>query len=133
MNFRSLMIRSSGRPAQHPEYQSCAQAMLRGNYALIDQWVCKQASVAREHGFELGDLVELLRICRNSAIEFERWDPDFLLPVNEVINEALRRGDTNPIWSIPTDLDYLGGKTCQFPVDRECSGADSGDGSRPGM
>jgi hypothetical protein len=114
-------------------YESCAQAMLRGNYALIDQWVCKQGSVAAEHGFELGDLLELLRICRNSAIEIERWDPDVLLPVNEVINETLRRGDANPLWTIPADLDYLGEKPADPPsientstvaeetlVEREC-------------
>jgi len=96
-------------------YESCAQAMLKGNYALIDQWVCKQASVAAEHGFELGDLLELLRICRNSAIELERWDPDVLLPVNEVINETLSRGAANPQWKIPSGLDYLGGEPAHSP------------------
>jgi PilZ domain len=96
-------------------YESCAQAMLKGNYALIDQWVCKQGSVAAKHGFELGALLELLRICRNSAIELERWDPDVLSPVNEVINETLRGGVTNPLWIIPADLDYLGGKPANSP------------------
>ena len=89
--------------------------MVKGNYALIDQWVCKQGSVAAERGFKLGDLLELLRICRNSAIELERWDPDVLSPVNEVINETLGRGAANPLWKIPADLDYLGGEPANSP------------------
>jgi hypothetical protein len=72
--------------------------------------------VAAEHGFEMGDLLELLRICRNSAVEVERWDPDVLLPVNEVINETLGRGAANPLWKIPADLDYLGEKPVNSPL-----------------
>ena len=96
-------------------YESCAQAMVRGNYSLIDQWVCMQGSIAAEHGFKLDDLLELLRICRNSAIELERWDPEVLSPVNEVINETLGRGAANPLWKVPADLDYLGGKPANSP------------------
>ena len=92
-------------------YESCAQAMLRGNYSLIDRWVCKQGRIATNHRLELEDLLELLRICRSSAIEVAQWDPDALLPVDDVINEALHNGVDNPAWKISADMDFRGGNS----------------------
>lgn len=96
-------------------YESCAQAMLRGNYSLIDRWVCEQGRIATDHRLELGDLLELLRICRSSAIEVEQWDPDALLSVDDVINEALHSGVMNPAWKISADVDYRGRNSANLP------------------
>lgn len=71
-------------------YEACSQAMLRGNHAAIDQWVRNQAMEAVTRGFSPEDLVELLQICRSSAVETEQWSQDSLSPVEEVIAEALR-------------------------------------------
>src|SRR6202035_2937246 len=52
-------------------YDACAQAMLRGNYAPIDQWIRSQSRLATEQGFASEDILQLLFICRRSAIETE--------------------------------------------------------------
>jgi hypothetical protein len=96
-------------------YESCAQAMLRGNYSLIDQWVCRQGRIATDHRLELEDLLELLRICRSSAIVVEQWDPDVLLSVDDVINEALHSRVENPAWKISADVDYRGRNSANPP------------------
>jgi hypothetical protein len=57
-------------------YEACSQAMLRGNFAAIDQWVRNQSLNAAERGFSLEDVVELLQICRSSAFETEHWNRD---------------------------------------------------------
>jgi hypothetical protein len=89
-------------------YDSCAQAMLKCNYSLIDRWVCKLARVSAKRGLELSDFLELLRICRRCAIDIEKWDEDFLSSMDDVIVDVLRRGVENPSWSALADLNYLG-------------------------
>ena len=71
-------------------YESCAQAMLTGNYALLGGWIREQAGLAAENNFAFSDLVELLRQCRSAAIEIERWDEDIFSQVEEVIHEELQ-------------------------------------------
>jgi hypothetical protein len=92
-------------------YEACAQAMFQGNYSLIDQWVRRLGIVAANRGHDLEDFLELLRFCRSSALE------DFVLPVDEVINEALRNGLGDTSWIIPANLDYVGTKTANAPVE----------------
>jgi PilZ domain len=77
-------------------YEACSQAMLRGNFAAIDQWVRNQSLKAVARGFSLEDVVELLQICRSSAVETEQWNPDIFSPVEEVIAEALRATNHRP-------------------------------------
>jgi hypothetical protein len=71
-------------------YESCAQAMLTGNYASLGEWIREQAGLAAENNFALSDLVELLRQCRSAAIEIERWDEEIFSQVEEVIHEELQ-------------------------------------------
>jgi PilZ domain len=70
-------------------FEACAKAMLRGNFSAIDQWTRFQSERVAAEGFTLEDILELLRICRNTAIETERWNPDILSEVDEVIHEVL--------------------------------------------
>ncbi|HEV2520903.1 MAG TPA: PilZ domain-containing protein [Candidatus Acidoferrales bacterium] len=71
-------------------YEACSQAMLRGNFAPIDKWIRSQSATAAAEGFTLEDVLELLRICRDSAFETERWSQNVFSKVEEVINEAVR-------------------------------------------
>ena len=71
-------------------YEACSQAMLRGNFAAIEQWIRCQSARAAAEGFGLEDVLELLRLCRNSAFETEQWNQDIFLQVEEVINEVIR-------------------------------------------
>ena len=77
-------------------YEACSQAMLRGNFAAIDQWVRNQSLMAVTQGFSPEDVLELLQICRSSAIETERWDRDIFFPVDEVVAEALHAMNDRP-------------------------------------
>jgi hypothetical protein len=70
-------------------YESYAVAMMRGNFSAIDQWIRFQSDRAASEGFARADVVELLRICRASAIETEKWNPDIVSEVDEVVDEAL--------------------------------------------
>jgi hypothetical protein len=63
--------------------------MLRGNFAPIDKWIRSQSATAAAEGFAQEDVLELLRICRNSAFEIERWNQDVFSGVEKVINEAV--------------------------------------------
>ncbi len=106
-------------------YESCVQAMLKYDYSMIDQWVSKEASMAAGRGFKLEDLLELLRICRRSAIEVEQWNEDVVSATDDVINEVLRRGIGNDSWAIPADLNYLNRKTVNpAPVERTAAVAE---------
>ena len=88
-------------------YDACAQAMLYGNYALLDEWIRRQASTAATEHFELEDLLQLLRICRRSAIEIDGWDEDAFSAVDDVINEGLLGIRAKVSWKIPDNLNYL--------------------------
>ncbi|MGH9787634.1 MAG: PilZ domain-containing protein [Candidatus Acidiferrales bacterium] len=92
-------------------YESASEAMLRGNYAGMDKWIRTQARTAAEQGFELPSLLQLLRICRQVAIEKEGWQSEQFGEVDAVINEclaALRKVEVS--WEIPEGLDYITGK-----------------------
>ena len=90
-------------------YDACAQAMVHGNYAPIDRWTGGQAQLAAAQHFELQDMLELLRICRTSAIQDEKWSEDIFSVVDEAINETLRLIGSGVSWNIPASLDYLRG------------------------
>jgi hypothetical protein len=92
-------------------YEAAADGMLRGNYAGVDRWIRSQARTAAEQGFELPALLQLLRICRQVAIEKEGWQSEQFAEVDAVINEclaALRSAGVS--WQIPDGLDYITGK-----------------------
>lgn len=88
-------------------YEACTQAMLRCNFAPLDEWIRRQACLAAEEHFELEDLLQLLRICRSSAIEIDGWDEDVFSAVDEVINEGLRAIREKVSWNIPDQLNYV--------------------------
>jgi hypothetical protein len=88
-------------------YKACAEATLRGNYGLIDQWTRERATKAVEEGFALDDLLGLLRACRQCIIEVERWNEDALTPVDDVINETLSNLKGSVAWPIPKGINYL--------------------------
>jgi PilZ domain-containing protein len=85
-------------------YEACSQAMLRGNFAPIDKWIRSQAATAAAEGFAQTDVLELLRICRNSAFEIERWNQEVFSGVEEVINEAVR---ATCGWPAPSEDDFV--------------------------
>lgn len=90
-------------------YEACAEAMLRGNYASIDQLIREQTRVAAEEGFELDDLMQLLRLCRQVAIEKDGWAEDQFSDVDAVIDDALGALRGRVAWDIPEGLNYLTG------------------------
>lgn len=90
-------------------YEACAQAMLRCNFAPLDEWIRQQACLAAEIHFELEDLQQLLRICRRCAIEIDGWDEDVFSAVDEVINEGLHAIREKVSWEIPEHMNYLKG------------------------
>jgi len=81
--------------------------MLRCNFAPLDEWIRRHACLAAEEHFELEDLLQLLRICRSSAIEIDGWDEDVFSAVDDVINEGLRAIREKVSWDIPDQLNYL--------------------------
>ena len=88
-------------------YESCAQAMLTGNYALLGEWIREQAGLAAENDLEFADLVELLRLCRSAAMELERWDEDVFSQVGEVIGEELQIVRNKFTWTNSSEPDDL--------------------------
>lgn len=92
-------------------YDACSNAMLRGNYATLDNLVSSQARIAAEEGFTLDDLLQLLRLCRQVAVEGEGWDEEQFVDVDAVINVVLARLRHRVAWTIPERLNYLTGKS----------------------
>jgi len=92
-------------------YDACAEAMLRGNYAPIDIWIRSQSRHATAQGFTPGDLLQLLLICRRSAIETESWNEDIFSVVDDVMQEAFGsiHGDTP--WNMSLNLEHDLGAT----------------------
>jgi hypothetical protein len=88
-------------------YDACAQGMLRCNYAPLDAWIKHQACLANTEHFELQDLLQLLCICRRTAIEIDGWDEDVFSAVDDVINEAILAIRAEVTWEIPAGLNYL--------------------------
>jgi hypothetical protein len=88
-------------------YDACTEAMLRGNFSPLDEWIRQQACLTAEENFEMEDLLQLLRICRRSAIEIDGWDEDIFSAVDDVINEGLVAIRAKVSWKIPDRLNYL--------------------------
>ena len=97
-------------------YEAAAEAMLRGNYSAIDDLIRAQTRVAADQGFELDDLLELLRVCRRVAIEKDGWNEDQFTDVDAVIGDALAALRGKVAWEIPAGLNYVTGETT---ADRE--------------
>jgi hypothetical protein len=90
-------------------YSASAQAMLDFNYAPINNWTQVQAQLAAEECFELEDVLKLLRICRETAIQKERWSEDVFSVVDDAINDALVCVAPGVPWKIPRTLNYVTG------------------------
>jgi hypothetical protein len=88
-------------------YDACTHATLRGNYALLDEWIRHQARRGAEEHFELEDFLQLLRICRRSAIDVARWDGNVFSAIDEAINEGLLAVREKVPWNIRDNLNYL--------------------------
>jgi hypothetical protein len=86
-------------------YQACSQAMLRGNYSQIDIWVRSQSQRAAEQGFAPQDLLKLIQICRQSAIELESWNEDIFSAVDEVMQEAFGAIRSKLAWKDQNGID----------------------------
>jgi len=91
-------------------YDACAEATLRGNYAPLADWVRNQAQAAADQGFELADLLQFLRVCRQVAIEKEGWNEDLFAELDAIIDEAFANLRHLLPWNIPEGLNYLTGK-----------------------
>jgi hypothetical protein len=103
-------------------YEACAEAMLRGNFAPLDEWIRQQACLAAEQHFALEDLLQLLRVCRKSAMKIDGWNEDVFSAVDDVINEGLVSIRAKVSWNIPDRLNYL--KEAQSePVSKRTSNA----------
>jgi hypothetical protein len=107
-------------------YDACTQGTLRGNYSQLYEWIQHQACTAAEENFKLEDLLELLRICRRSALEVERWNKDLFSAVDEVINEGLLGIRTKVPWNISSDLNYLEESECNPALNWELNPAEPG-------
>ncbi len=79
-------------------YEACSQAMLRGNYEPIDRWIRTQSSFAKAQGFASKDIIQLLLICRRTAIETESWNEDIFSAVDEVMIEVFGSIYPNGLW-----------------------------------
>src|SRR6266700_6097795 len=88
-------------------YEASSQAMLNGNYAPIHNWTQVQSQLAAEERFDLQDVFELLRICRSTATQDEKWSEDIFSIVDDAINEALSSVARDVSWVIPRNVDYL--------------------------
>jgi hypothetical protein len=80
-------------------YEACSQAMMRGNYAPIDRWIRAQSRLATAQGFASEDIIQLLLICRRSAIETESWNEDIFFAVDEVMQEVFGSIHPNTPWN----------------------------------
>ncbi len=109
-------------------YAAAAVAMLRGNYGPVEDWVRDQARIAADQGYELNDLLQLMRLCRQIAIEKEGWVEDQMEAVDEVIDEALAAMSGEVIWIIPEGLQYVTG---MGTADREAAKVAAAPAGRP--
>lgn len=92
-------------------YGAASEAMMRANYGPLDEMIRDQVRVAAEQGFELDDILQLLRILRETAIKEEGWNPDQLAELDDVIDEALQALRGQVSWTIPVGLKYLTGES----------------------
>ena len=92
-------------------FEAASEAMMRANYGPLDEMIRDQVRIASEQGFELDDILQLLRILRETAIKEEGWNPDQLAELDDVIDEALQALRGNVTWTIPEGLKYLTGES----------------------
>jgi len=98
--------------------------MLHCNFAPLDEWIRRHACLAAEQHFEFEDLLQLLRICRRSAIEIDGWDEDVFSAVDDVINEGLIAIREKVSWNIPDHLNYLKETQSEPALLPECNSPD---------
>jgi hypothetical protein len=92
-------------------YEAASEAMMRANYGPLDEMIRDQVRVAAEQGFELDDILQLLRILRETAVKEEGWSPDQLAEMDDVIDEAFQALRGQVAWNIPDGLKYLTGES----------------------
>lgn len=97
-------------------FDAAFEALMRANYGPLDALIREQVEVGARQGFELEDLLVLLRVLRQTAIEEEGWNPDMLAEMDDVVNEAIGTLRGKVGWNIPKGLKYLTGETA---ADRE--------------
>lgn len=78
----------------------------------IDRLVHEYGCLAAEEGLTLADLLQLLRLCRQVAIEEDGWREEVFDNMDVLIDEALSRLRHKVAWQIPEGLNYLTGKSC---------------------
>ena len=88
-------------------FESCEEAMVRGNYGPTEDWLRATARIASSQGYELVDMLRLMRTCRRVAIEKEGWVEDQMEALDEIIDETLQRINPDVSWDIPEGLHYL--------------------------
>lgn len=92
-------------------YDAATEALLRANYGPLDALIREQVRVAAEQGFELDDILLLLRLLREAAIKEEGWNEEQFGELDQVIDEALQTLRGRVAWSIPEGLNYLTGQS----------------------
>jgi hypothetical protein len=92
-------------------FDAANEALMRANYGPLDALIREQVRVASEQGFELTDLLQLLRLLRQVAIEEENWNEEHLAEMDTVVDEAMAALRGKVTWDIPEGLNYLTGKT----------------------
>ena len=92
-------------------YDACAMAMLYSNFSATERWIRDHATRAAEQGFQLNDLLLLLRRCREIALEKEGWNEDCLADFDAVVDEVIGSLSGKVPWEIAPRLNYLTGKT----------------------
>jgi hypothetical protein len=80
--------------------------MLRGNYAPIDRWIRSQSQLASAEGFKPQHLLELVAICRKSAVEAEGWNEEPLSAIDEVIHDVFNATCAEIAWSVSEKTAY---------------------------
>lgn len=114
-------------------YEGCTEAMFEGHHTAMACWLREQSDFAARNGMALEDLLQLLRACRGSAIELERWNEDVVSLVDEVINEGLHGLVGKVPWAIRADLRYQGGtRPHPHPPAPQPARAEAGDQAHPG-
>jgi hypothetical protein len=92
-------------------YAAAAEATLNSNFSPLAEWIRRQTKTSAQQNFQLGDVLELLRLFRTAAIQQEKWAEDTFSVLDEVINETLQSLRSEVPWEIPTRLNYLSNET----------------------
>ncbi len=91
-------------------YAGTTEGMARANWGPLDDFIRAQVRRFAEQGFELADVLQMLRLLRTVAIESEGWTEGELEEVDSIINEAFEAQRGQAGWQIPEGLNYLTGK-----------------------